>query len=401
MTSASPLSHVEAAPADPILGLSAAFARDGNPDKINLGVGEYRDVRNDTPILAAVSTAQTRILKSETSKRYLSIDGSPEYGAVVRDLVLGNNFGIEDERCAVVQAPGGTGALRVAGDFIHTQLPGTRLWLSDPTWANHPKIFSAAGVETAEYRYYDAHAHGLDYDGFRRDLEKVPAGEAVLLHGCCHNPTGVDLQPDQWDEIGGLLAARGVLPLVDFAYQGFGNGLEEDAAGLRMLARQVPDLFVANSFSKNFGLYRERVGALLAVTESAEATANVLSQLKICIRSNFSNPPAHGSAIVTEILGDPALRSQWLSELTVMRDRINGMRALLVERLEDRGVAKGSFDFILDQRGMFSFSGLSPEQVDRLRKEYAIYIVDSGRINVAGITLDAVDYLCDAIASVL
>lgn len=390
---------VPAAPADPILGLSAAFADDPNPAKINLGVGEYREADGSTPVLATVRDAESRVLAAATTKRYLPIDGTPAYGAAVRGLLFGDD-GDLPARCVTVQAPGGTGALRIAGDFVHSQFPTATLWLSEPTWANHPKIFAAAGLPVATYAYYDAGTRGVDVDGMLSSLAGAERGDVVLVHGCCHNPTGADLSIDDWRRLGQVLADKGLLPLVDFAYQGFGDGLEEDAAGLRALLDCVPEAFVASSFSKNFGLYQDRVGALTAVAGSAVAAAQVLSQLKVCVRTSFSNPPAHGSAIVTEILGDAALRQRWEAEVAAMRDRINGMRRLLVDKLAEHG-AEGDFSFIVRQRGMFSFSGLSKEQVDALRQEHAVYIVGSGRINVAGITPDNVDGLCKAIASVL
>lgn len=393
------LDTVQAAPADPILGLSAIFAEDSNPEKINLGVGEYRAADGSTPVLASVKTAETRVVAASTSKRYLDIQGTAEYGQVLRDLLFGDASTALAERCATIQAPGGTGALRVAGDFVHTVFPGARLWLSDPTWANHPKIFAAAALETKSYPYYDGQARNVDLAAMIEALEGAQAGDVVLLHGCCHNPTGADLGLQQWSQVGDVLASKGLLPLVDFAYQGFGDELEQDAAGLRALLERVPEALIASSFSKNFGLYRERVGALTAVAQTPAAAANVMSRLKVCVRTNFSNPPAHGAAIVTEILADQGLRSQWESEVAEMRDRINDMRRLLVSRIKQHGA--GDFSFIEQQRGMFSFSGLSPEQVAQLRDQHSIYIVGSGRINVAGITPDNVDSLCRAIAAVL
>lgn len=390
---------VPAAPPDPILGLSAAFARDPKPGKINLGVGEYKDAEGRTPILASVRAAEARVVAGSASKQYLPIDGTPEYGRAVRRLLFGPGAAALEARCATVQAPGGTGALRLAGDFVHQQFPASTVWLSAPTWANHPKIFAAAGQAVAEYPYYDAVTRGVDVDGMCAALARAAAGDLVLVHGCCHNPTGADLAVADWRRVGQVLAERGALPLVDFAYQGFGDGLEEDAAGLRALIAVVPEVLVASSFSKNFGLYRERVGALTAVTASAATAANVLSQLKVCVRTNFSNPPAHGALIVAEILGDAALRGQWESEVAQMRDRIHGMRRLLVERLRAHGVC-GDFGFIERQRGMFSFSGLDAGRVQRLREEFGVYIVGSGRINVAGITPGNVDGLCAAIAAV-
>jgi len=389
--------NLEAAPPDPILGLTAAFKEDANPDKLNLGVGVYCDGDGKTPVLASVLEAERRLLERGDSKTYLPIDGSPEYGEAVRQLVFGSG---NNARRVTVQGPGGTGALRVAGDFLHQLYPGARLWLSAPTWANHPKVFASAGLETAEYPYFEAATNGLDFDRMLAGLEAVPAGDVVLLHGCCHNPTGVDPSADQWRRLAEVLAERRIIPLVDFAYQGLGDGLDADAAGLRVLCDLVPECLVASSFSKNFGLYKERVGALTVQAASAAAAAAVLSHLKVCIRTNFSNPPAHGSAIVTTVLQDGQLRQQWEAEVAAMRERINGMRRTFVARLAERGVAR-DFSFIERQRGMFSFSGLSADQVARLRQEYSIYIVGSGRINVAGITDRSVDRLCDAIAAVL
>lgn len=394
---------VEMAPADPILGLSAAFREDPNPAKINLGVGEYRDTDGNTPVLQTVKEVEEQLLADETSKSYLDIEGSPEYGAAVRALLFGEANADEPapgRRAITLQTPGGTGALRLAGDFIHRHYPGSRLWLSDPTWANHPKIFEAAGVEVLSYPYFDSTVNELDFEGLKQGLQqKLAAGDLVLLHGCCHNPCGADPSPEQWREIGELLASRGAIPFVDFAYQGFAQGLEADALGLRALMPSCPELLIASSFSKNFALYKERVGALTAVTPAA-STAAVMSHLKVCVRTNFSNPPAHGGAIVAGIIHNPELRQRWESELAAMRDRINGMRTLYVRTLKAKGVSL-DFSFIERQRGMFSFSGLNKAQVDQLRERFSIYIVGSGRINVAAITPTNADGLCEAIASVL
>ena len=389
--------ELQTAPADPILGLTAAFNGDANPDKINLGVGEYRDDDGRTPVFVAVQTAEKQLLEKEQSKTYLPIDGTPEYGQAVRNLLFEK---ASDFASVTAQAPGGTGALRLAGDFFHALFPQARLCVSEPTWANHPKVFQAAGMEVATYPYFDAATDALDFEGMTAALEAFPPGDVVLLHGCCHNPTGIDPTPEQWKKIADVLADRQLIPLVDFAYQGLGDGLVEDAAGLRELCRPGLELFVASSFSKNFGLYRERVGALTAVATTAATAQVLLSHLKVASRTNFSNPPAHGSAIVTQILGDGQLRAQWEKEVSLMRERINGMRLLLVRSLEERGVTE-DFSFIERQRGMFSFSGLDPQQVEILREKYSIYIVGSGRINVAGITEANIDYLCDALASVL
>lgn len=392
---------LDMAPADPILGLSAAFKSDDNPNKINLGVGVYQDDAGKTPILPSVAEAEKRILASATSKSYLAIDGTPEYNRAVQSLLLGDDHEIvRSERAVTVQSPGGTGALRIAGDFLHRHFPNARLWLSQPTWANHPKIFQAAGIDVQSYPYFDATNNGLDFSAMLAALNEIPAGDVVLLHGCCHNPTGVDPTPAQWEQIADAAQERGWLPLVDFAYQGFGDGLNRDASGLRALCRPGLELLVASSFSKNFGLYQERIGALTLVAADDGAAARGLSHLKIAVRTSYSNPPAHGSAIVAEILSDETLRVQWESEVAAMRARINGMRQLFVDTLSAKG-AQGDFSFIARQRGMFSYSGLSDDQVQRLREEYAIYIVGGGRINVAGMTAANMDALCTAIAAVL
>lgn len=386
-----------AAPPDAILGLNEAFKSDTNPNKINLGVGVYKDSTGITPVLRCVKEAERRMVELEDSKSYLPINGNLDYGRLVPALLFGDS--VDAARTATIQSPGGTGALRVAGDFVKTLFPSARIWLSMPTWANHPNIFAAAGMEVASYGYFDSATNSLDFDTMLADLKTVPAGDVVLLHGCCHNPTGVDPTISQWRELGAVLAERGALPLVDFAYQGFADGLEQDASGLRALLEHHDELLVCSSFSKNFGLYRERVGALVALGKNPDAASIVMSQLKRVVRTNYSNPPSHGASIVATVLDDAELTNQWHQELAEMRERINGMRNLLVERLAAAGIAK-DFGFIRQQRGMFSFSGLTKDQVERLREEHAVYIVGSGRINVAGITEDNVDYLCQAIAKV-
>ena len=386
------------APPDAILGLTEAFKKDPSPEKINLGAGVYKDASGITPILDCVKQAERRLIESETSKTYLAIDGDPDYARHVPALLFADR--VDATRLATVQTPGGTGALRVAGDFIKQMFPNSRIWCSRPTWANHPNVFAAAGLEMQEYAYFDAETNSLDFDAMLADLQRVRAGDVVLLHGCCHNPTGVDPTPEQWDVLGKTLAARQALPLVDIAYQGLADGLEEDAAGLRSLLDANQELLVCSSFSKNFGLYSERVGALVALGKTGDAAETVLSQLKRLVRSNYSNPPSHGAAIVSTVLEDADLTSRWQRELAEMRDRINGMRKLFVERLRAAGIDR-DFSYIRRQRGMFSFSGLNRGHVDRLRDEFSIYIVGSGRINVAGITDDNVDRLSQAIAAVL
>ena len=389
------------APADPIMGLTDAYEKDANPNKINLGIGVYRDGDGKTPILECVKTVEERLLAQEDTKNYLGIDGDEAYNRAVQALLWGEDHEIVTRgRVRTAQTPGGTGALRIAGDFIHQHFPQARVWISDPTWANHPKIFDSAAVPTSTYRYYDPASHGLNFDAFIHDLGQIPAGDVVVLHGCCHNPTGVDPSAEQWTRIADVIAERDIIPLVDFAYRGLGNGFAEDAVGLRALSRPGGELLVASSFSKNFGLYRERVGALTIVSENAGAVEKAMSHIKICIRTGYSNPPSHGAQVVRTVLMDPELRAQWENEVKAMRDRINGMRRLFVDALEANRVRR-DFSFIAQQRGMFSLTGLTPQQVDALRERFSIYMVGSGRINVAGITRDNVGPLCEAIAQVL
>jgi len=389
------------APADPILGLTEAFNKDPNPNKINLSVGVYKDAEGKTPVFRSVKRAEERILQRETSKDYMPIQGSAEYARVVQELVFGaGHAALAEKRVATAHTPGGTGALRVAGDFIKQMLPGRTVWLSNPTWPNHPNVFKAAGLPIDTYPYFDAAANALDFDAMTAKLKTLPEGDIVLLHGCCHNPTGIDPTPEQWQIIGDILDARKLLPLIDFAYQGLGDGLEEDAAGVRALCRPGREMFICSSFSKNFGLYNERVGALTVVAANEAGAQIALSQLKACIRANYSNPPAHGASIITTVLNDPDLRAEWEAEVAAMRDRINGMRALFVDTLKAKGVQR-DFSFLKRQRGMFSFSGLTKEQVETLRQKFAIYILGSGRINVAGMTQGNMGPLCDAIADVL
>lgn len=393
--------NIQAAPADPILGLNESFAKETNPNKINLGVGVYKDEQGKTPILQAVKQAEERLLSSETSKSYLSIEGTSQYREAVQSLLFGADHPILTKKLAhTAHTPGGTGALRVAAEFIKKHMPNATIWVSNPTWANHQAVFQSVGLEVASYAYYDAINKSLDFEAMLASLSQIPEGDVVLFHGCCHNPTGIDPTAEQWQQLANLCSKQGFLPLFDFAYQGFGVGLEEDAKGLRTFTQQVPEMLIASSFSKNFGLYNERVGAITLVCDTAEQADNAFTQLQRTIRTNYSNPPAHGAAIVTEILSDPALRSLWEMELESMRKRIHEMRSLFVSTLRANGVEQ-DFSFISRQQGMFSFSGLTPDQVNRLKQEFAIYIVGSGRINVAGITHDNIKPLCDAISSVL
>ncbi len=393
--------NIKTAPADPILGLTETFKADPNPDKINLSVGVYKDANGQTPVLESVKEAERRVLEQEDSKGYLPMTGEPAYCARVQELMFGEDHEIIAEKRAVTaQCPGGTGALRIVGDYLHVLHPGASLWLSDPTWANHGTIFDAAGINCEKYSYRDPKTNGLDIDAMYESIKKIPRGDAILLHGCCHNPTGIDPTPEQWAKIGELLARQGVLPLVDFAYQGLADGIEEDRAGLLELTKKVKQMIVCSSFSKNFGLYRERTGALTVVADDAQQAARVMSQIKLRIRYNYSNPPSHGGQIVAIVLGDKELKARWIEEVADIRNRINEMRHLFVKTLKEKGVTQ-DFSSITEQRGMFSFSGLTKDQVNRLRDEYSIYIVGSGRINVAGMTPSNMDRLCEAIKSVL
>jgi aspartate/tyrosine/aromatic aminotransferase len=392
---------LQMAPPDPILGLTDAFKRDTNPNKINLGVGVFQDEEGKTPTLECVKRAEAKLLAQGAPKTYLPIEGSPDYGRHVRALLFGaNDPRVGDGRAVTAQTPGGTGSLRIAGDLLRAKLGVKRIWLSDPTWANHDAIFQAAGLTTAVYAYYDAKSRGLAFDGLLASLAKAERGDAVLLHACCHNPSGVDPTLAQWDAIADLCEKKGILPLFDFAYQGFGDGVEQDAAPVRKFAARGLELVICSSFSKNFGLYNERVGAITLLAQDAQAGERALSQLRVTIRTNYSSPPSHGGAIVVTVLGDAELAALWRSEVDAMRDRILQMRTKFVATLRDKGV-KQDFSFIASQKGMFSFAGITPEQVDRLKNEYAIYAVRSGRINVAGIRSANMDRLCSAIAEVL
>jgi len=392
---------VQIAPPDPILGLTEMFKADPNPDKINLSVGVYQDASGKTPVLATVKEAEKRILEQEKSKGYLPMTGEPVYCAQVQELLFGEGHEIiTSKRATTAQCPGGTGALRVAGDYLNTLHPGAKIWLSNPTWANHNTIFTAAGLTCEKYDYRDPVTNGLDFDAMCASIKTIPKGDVILLHGCCHNPTGIDPTPEQWARIGDLLAEQGVLPLVDFAYQGLGSGIEEDRAGLLELTKKVKQMLICSSFSKNFGLYRERTGALTVVADDAAQAATVMSQVKLRIRYNYSNPPSHGGQIVATVLSDKELKARWIEEVADIRNRINEMRHLLVKTLKEKGLEQ-DFSPIIEQCGMFSVTRLTKEQVTQLREKYSIYIVDSGRINVAGLTHDNMDRLCEALKSVL
>lgn len=392
---------LQMAPADSILGLTEAFKKDSNPNKINLGVGVYKDASGNTPVLPSVKEAERFLVENAQSKSYLPITGSPAYARVTQELLFGAGHEvITAKRAYTANTPGGTGALRAAADFLHRCNPTTRVWLSNPTWANHDAIFEAAGLDRLVYTYYDPAKREVDFEGMLASLDEAKAGDVLLLHACCHNPSGVDLNAEQWQVIAKLLKEKSLLPVVDFAYQGFGSGLEEDAAGVRLLCETLPEVLICNSYSKNFGLYQDRVGAITVVAADADTGARAFSQVEKVIRANYSNPPAHGSLVVTTILENDALRDQWKQEINDMRGRIHEMRSLFVDTLQGLGVEQ-DFSFIRQQHGMFSFSGLTKDQVDILRTRHAIYIVGSGRINVAGLTEGNMAALCKAIADVL
>lgn len=393
--------NITAAPADPILGLADLFRADERATKINLGIGVYKDETGKTPILTSVKKAEQLLLETETTKNYLGIDGIPAFAGCTQTLLFGKDNAISAAgRAKTAQTPGGTGALRVAADFIAKNTSAKRVWISNPSWPNHKNIFSAAGLEVREYQYYDAQQHQLDFEGLIASLQEAVAGDVVIFHGCCHNPTGIDPTASQWQQLAQLSKQKGWLPLFDFAYQGFARGLEEDAEGLRAFAGLHSEFMVASSYSKNFGLYNERVGACTLVAADVETANRAFSQMKATIRANYSNPPAHGGSIVATILSNDALRAIWEQELTDMRQRIQRMRQLFVNTLQEKG-ADRDFSFIIRQNGMFSFSGLNKDQVMRLREEYGIYAVASGRINVAGLTPDNMARLCESIIAVL
>lgn len=391
--------QIERVPGDAILGLIEAFKKDTNPQKVDLGVGVYRDAAGNTPVMRAVKEAEARLLKNETTKTYIGSHGAPAYGDAVLPMVLGADSAVlKANRASATQSPGGTGALRLAADFIASQLPSKGIWVSDPTWPNHHGIFTAAGIALHKYPYVDAE-NRLDFTGMLAALKQIPEGDVVVLHACCHNPTGFDLSQAQWQEVMAALQERKLLPLIDFAYQGFGEGLEEDAYGVRLLAENLDEVIITSSCSKNFGIYCERTGCLILVAKDAEQMENVRSQAAIVARENYSNPPAHGGAIVSEILHDAELSALWREELTEMRDRINTLRRDFVEALKPYGLAE-KYACVAEQRGMFSYTGLTPEQVDRLRDEFGIYMVRSGRANVAGFSHENLPYLAKAIAAV-
>ena len=395
------LSGIQMAPRDPILGLTEAFNADRNPKKVNLGVGVYYDDDGKVPLLECVRRAESLLVEQAVPRNYLPIDGLPAYDRAVRELVFGADCAaLKEGRIVTVQTLGGTGGLKVGADFLRRVAPKADVWISDPSWENHRALFEYAGFKVNSYPYYDAVSHGVKFETMLATLRQLPAGAIVVMHACCHNPTGVDLTAEQWPRVIEIVNARKLVPFLDIAYQGFAEGLDPDAAAVRAFAAACPAVFVASSFSKSLSLYGERIGALSVVTGSKDESARTLSQLKRVIRTNYSNPPTHGGQAAVMVLTTPELRTLWEKELGQMRERIKVMRRQLVEKIR---ALRADFDlsFIIDQRGMFSYSGLTKEQVGRLRSEYSIYAVDSGRICVAALNSKNVDYVAKAVANVL
>ena len=398
---ASLLANVEMAPKDPILGVTETYNADTNPKKVNLGVGVYFDDNAKVPVLQAVRTAEQKLAATAMPRNYLPIDGLATYNKAVQAVVFGaDNTLVTSGRIVTVQTLGGTGGLKVAADYWRRVNPKADAWISDPSWENHRALLEFAGFKVNTYAYYDAQTHGLRFDAMLASLNTIPEGDIVVLHACCHNPTGVDLTLAHWEKVIEVVKARNLLPLLDLAYQGFADGLDADAAAVRAFAKACPAVFVASSFSKSLSLYGERVGAFSVVTDSAEQAAKVLSQVKRVIRTNYSNPSTHGGQTVAAVLTTPELRQQWEAELGQMRERIKTMRRALVDKIRAQR-ADFDFSYVVDQRGMFSYSGLTKEHVRRLREEYSIYALDSGRICVAALNSNNIDYVANAIAKVL
>ena len=394
-------SAVEMAPRDPILGLNDQFAADPNPAKVNLGVGVYYDDQGKLPLLGCVQAAEQAMMATPKARGYLPIDGLAAYDAGVKALVFGaDSEPIQSARVATVQAIGGTGGLKIGADFLHRLNPRAEVLISDPSWENHRALFTNAGFLVKNYRYYDAKNRGIDFEGMLADLASAAPGSIAVLHACCHNPTGYDISAAQWDQVVAMCKSRGLLPFLDMAYQGFGYGLSEDGAAVQKFTAAGLSFFVASSFSKSFSLYGERVGALSVLCDNQDEAARVLSQLKVVIRTNYSNPPTHGGTVVAAVLANPQWRALWESELAGMRTRIKAMRQKLVDGLKAAGLQQ-DMGFITNQIGMFSYSGLSREQMVRLRQEFGVYGTDTGRMCVAALNGKNIDYVCASIAKVV
>ncbi len=393
-------SNLKPLPTDPILGLMAAYREDTNPNKIDLGVGVYKNEQGDTPVLKSVKKAEAFRLENETSKSYIGLAGDLGFCNKMESLLLGEHSALLANRVRTAQTPGGTGALRVAAEFIKRCNTDATVWVTTPTWANHISLFEAAGLTVKEYPYYDYETKGLLFDQMIESLKQVPKGDIVLLHACCHNPSGMDLNQEQWKIVAELAKEVGFTPLIDIAYLGFGTSIDEDAKGLRLLADTVDEMIICSSCSKNFGLYRERIGACSIIAKSAAVADVSNSVLLSVVRGIYSMPPAHGATIVDTILGSNELTALWHDELAEMRNRINDLRGLIVDSLHKQNVTQ-DFSFIQRQHGMFSFLSINKEQIERLQKEYAIYIVGSSRVNVAGVSKENIEYFSKAVATVL
>ncbi len=394
-------SAVEMAPRDPILGLNEQYNADTNPNKVNLGVGVYFDDNGKLPLLQCVQAAEKAMMDKPAARGYLPIDGLAAYDNAVKALVFGADSAVvKDGRVATVQALGGTGGLKIGADFLKKLNPNAKVLISDPSWENHRALFTNAGFTVETYAYYDADKLGVNFDGMLASLNAAEAGTIVVLHACCHNPTGYDITPEQWDKVVEVVKAKGLVAFLDMAYQGFGHGIAEDGAVIGKFVAAGLNFFVSTSFSKSFSLYGERVGALSVVCESKEEAARVLSQLKIVVRTNYSNPPTHGGTVVATVLNNPELRAQWEQELGEMRTRIKAMRQALVDGLKAAGVQR-DMSFITKQIGMFSYSGLTKDQMVRLRNEFGVYGTDTGRMCVAALNSKNVAYVCESIAKVL
>jgi aromatic-amino-acid transaminase len=401
MSSTSVFTAVPAAPRDPILGMTEQFNADTRADKVNLGVGVYYDPAGKLPLLKAVKAAEDKRVASAMARGYLPIDGIATYNLAVQNLLFSPDSDlVKNKKIATVQCLGGTGALKVGADLLKRFAPNAAVWISDPSWENHRALFESAGFDVHNYAYYDPATHGLNFAGMKASLQAAPEGSIVVLHACCHNPTGVDLTAVQWDEVVAIVKAKGHIGFLDMAYQGFGDGIDADAEAVRKFTASGSTFLVSSSFSKSFSLYGERVGALSVVCQSTDEAARVLSQLKRVVRTNYSNPPTHGGTLVSMVLNDPALRQQWEAELASMRDRIKLMRVALVDGLKLRGVPM-DFEFVKHQRGMFSYSGITAAQAQRLREEYAVYALDTGRICVAALNENNLPRVLDAIAAVV
>lgn len=397
----SPFSSAALAPKDPIFGINEQFAADTRENKVNMSIGMYMDENGKVPLLQCVRAVEKMLAEAPKARAYLPIDGLRAYDQNVQKLVFGaDSDAVKAGRIATVQALGGTGAIKVGADLLHKLMPGARVLVSDPTWGNHRGIFAQAGFQVGTYRYYNATRRALDFDGMLADLRAAPEGSIVILHACCHNPTGYDLNAAQWAQVIAVAKERRLTTFLDIAYQGFADGITEDGAVIAQFIAAGVNVLVSNSFSKNFSLYGERVGALSVVCTDKEEAGRVLSQLKLVVRANYSNPPTHGAAIVAQVLADPKLRAQWEGELAAMRQRIKAMRQQLAAGLKAAGV-KQDMSFITTQVGMFSYSGLSKEQMERLRKEHAVYGLDSGRLCVAALNPHNIAHVCKSIAAVM